>query len=283
MSVTATRFELRPITAHIGAEVHGVDLERAADDEELMLELRDALAEHLVLFFRDQHNVTPEGQARFARWFGPFEHHAFATPLDGHPDVVVLDQTTPQKDGANSWHSDSSFMEHPALGSVLRAVQLPPLGGDTCWASMYLAYDALSEPMKRMLDGLVAYHDILVPLEKAIAGGHSVSADLDTIRKQWPPMAHPVVRTHPWTGRKLLYVNNNFTTRIDGLTKEENAAVLPYLLAHIQRPDFQVRFRWQPGSVAFWDNRCTQHYAVPDYTGHRRVMHRVTLTGERPV
>jgi taurine dioxygenase len=166
---------------------------------------------------------------------------------------------------------------------VLRAIQLPALGGDTCWASMYAAYDALSEPMKAMLDGLVAYHDILVPLQKAIAGGHSVGTDLEAIRRDWPAMTHPVVRTHPRTGRKLLYVNNNFTTRIAGLTAEESDVVLSFLLNHIQRPDFQVRFRWTPGSIAFWDNRCTQHYAVPDYTGSRRVMHRVTLTGDRPV
>jgi taurine dioxygenase len=235
-----------------------------------------------VLFFRDQHTLTPEAQIRFAAHFGPFEFHAFAKPHPDYPEMVVLDQTNPETDGANSWHSDSSFMEHPSLGSVLRAVQLPPLGGDTCWASMYAAYDALSEPLKQMLDGLVALHDILVPLEKAIAGGHSTGTDLEAVRRAWPAMQHPVVRTHPKSGRKLLYVNNNFTTRILGLTTEESEVLLPYLLNHVQRPDFQVRFRWAPGSVAFWDNRCTQHYAVPDYGGHRRVMHRVTLTGERP-
>jgi len=194
----------------------------------------------------------------------------------------VLDQITPQNDGGNSWHSDSSFMEQPALGSVLRAVQLPPLGGDTCWASMYAAFGALSPRMQSMLDGLTALHDIIVPLEKAIAGGHSVSANLEEIRRAWPAMEHPVVRRHPVTGRPALYVNNNFTTRILGITKSESDVLLPYLLQHVQRPDFQVRFRWAPGSVAFWDNRVTQHYAVPDYSGHRRIMHRVTLTGERP-
>jgi taurine dioxygenase len=162
-------------------------------------------------------------------------------------------------------------------------VQLPPLGGDTCWASMEAAYAALSAPMQRMLDGLTALHDIVVPLTKAIAGGHSITADLDAIRRAWPPVSHPVVRTHPVTGRRCLYVNNNFTTRIEGLAQEESDVLLPYLLAHVQRPDFQVRLRWAPGTVALWDNRCTQHYAVPDYSGHRRVMHRVTIEGERPV
>jgi taurine dioxygenase len=281
MSRTATTIEVRPITAKIGAEVRGVDLRDAADDPELMAAVERALIDHLVLFFRDQ-DLTPEQHIRFATWFGPVEHHPFGKPNADHPDIMMLDQTTPETDGANSWHTDSSFMELPALGSVLRAIQLPPLGGDTCWASMYAAYDALSAPMKSMLDGLVAYHDIVVPLEKAIAGGHSTSTDLEAVRREWPPMTHPVVRTHPVSGRKLLYVNNNFTTRIAGLSPAESDVVLPYLLNHIQRPDFQVRFRWEPGSVVLWDNRCTQHYAVPDYTGHRRVMHRVTLTGDRP-
>jgi len=273
--------EVVPLTATIGAEVRGADLATAADDPVVMARVERALSDHLVLFFRDQ-ELTPGQQLRFAGWFGPFEHHAFAKPHPDHPDMTVLDQTTPETDGANSWHSDSSFMEHPALGSVLRAVQLPPLGGDTCWASMYAAFDALSPRMQAMLDGLTALHDIIVPLEKAIAGGHSVSANLEEIRRAWPPMEHPVVRRHPVTGRRALYVNNNFTTRILGIAKAESDVLLPYLLQHVQRPDFQVRFRWAPGSVAFWDNRVTQHYAVPDYSGHRRIMHRVTITGERP-
>jgi taurine dioxygenase len=282
MSISTARMVVQPLTAVIGAEVSGVDLERAADDHAVMTEIQRALHEHLVLFFRDQHELTPDGQIRFARWFGPIEHHAFAKPHPDHPEIVVLDQTTPERDGSNSWHSDSSFLEQPAFGSVLRAMQLPPLGGDTCWASMYAAFDALSPRLRQLLDGCAGVHDIIVPLEKAIAGGHSVGTDLDEIRRRWPPVHHPVVRTHAVTGRKCLYVNNNFTTRIDGITKEESDVLLPFLLQHVQRPDFQVRFRWQPGSVAFWDNRCTQHYAVPDYSGHRRVMHRVTITGERP-
>jgi taurine dioxygenase len=259
-----------------------VDLARAPDDEELMRLLEAALYDHLVLFFPRQ-DITPADQIRFGAWFGPFERHAFAKYHPDHPELVVLDQITPETDGANSWHSDSSFMERPALGSVLRAVVLPPLGGDTCWMSTYAAYEALSEPMRRMLDGLSALHDITGPLEKAIAGGHSVATDLAAIREQWPPTTHPVVRTHPVTGRRCLYVNNNFTTRILGLNQDESDVLLPYLLAHIERPDFQVRYRWAAGSVVLWDNRCTQHYAVPDYTGHRRIMHRVTLTGERPL
>jgi taurine dioxygenase len=280
--VTATELAVRPLTAAIGAEVSGVDLARAVDDEPTMRAIEEALHRHLVLFFRDQQDLTDDAQVRFARWFGPIELHAFAKPHPDHPEIVVLDQTTPERDGSNSWHSDSSFLEQPAFGSVLRCVQLPPLGGDTCWASMYAAYDALSPRLRELLDGCVGVHDIIGPLEKAIAGGHSVGTDLAEIRKRWPPTEHPVVRTHPATGQRCLYVNSNFTSRINGITAEESDVLLPYLLRHVQRPDFQVRLRWQPGTVAFWDNRCTQHYAVPDYSGHRRVMHRVTITGERP-
>lgn len=277
-----TTLDVVPLTATIGAEIRGVDLATAPDDAEAMARIERALHDHLVIFFREQ-RLTPDQQIRFAGWFGPFEHHAFAKPHPDHPEMTVLDQITPETDGANSWHSDSSFMEQPALGSVLAAVQLPPLGGDTCWASMYAAFDALSPRMQTMLDGLTALHDIVMPLEKAIAGGHSVGSDLAEIRRAWPPMEHPVVRHHPVTGRRALYVNSNFTTRILGIAKAESDVLLPFLLQHVQRPDFQVRFRWAPGSVAFWDNRVTQHFAVPDYTGDRRIMHRVTLTGERPV
>ena len=280
MDGVTTKIEVVPLTPTIGAEVRGVQLRGRLDDETMVM-LRQALYDHLVLFFRDQ-DITPQQQIDFAGWFGPFEYHPFAKPHPDYPEMTVLDQQTPQKDGANSWHSDSSFMDLPAWGSLLRAVQLPPLGGDTCWASMYAAYDALSDRMKTLLDGATALHDILVPLQKAVTYGHSTSASVEEVRAKWPPACHPVVRTHPQTGRKLLYVNNNFTTRICELEEAESRVVLSFLLDHVARPDFQVRFSWQPNSVVLWDNRCTQHYAVPDYTGHRRIMHRVTLEGERP-
>jgi taurine dioxygenase len=277
--VERTDVEIRPLTAALGAEVTGVDLSQVLPDD-VMAELERALYEHLVLFFRDQ-DMTPDDQIRFGSWFGPFERHPFAKSHPDHPELTVLDQTTPRDDGGNSWHSDTSFMETPALGSVLRAVQLPPLGGDTCWASMYAAYDALSDPMRSFLGGLTALHDLIRPLTKAVAGRHSIGG-VEEIRAQWPPVEHPVVRTHPVTNRKSLYVNSNFTTRICGLTEAESNALLPMLLQHVGEPEFQVRFRWTAGAVVLWDNRCTQHYAVPDYTGHRRVMHRVALSGDRP-
>jgi taurine dioxygenase len=265
----------------IGAEVRGVDLRDAPLGEDTMREIEGALARHLVLFFRDQ-QITPGQQIDFMRWFGPFEYHAFAKPHPEHPEMIVLDQTTPETDGANSWHSDSSFMARPALGSMLRAVRLPPIGGDTCWASMYAAYEALSPRVRGMLDGMTAMHDLTSTLRKAIAGGHTTASDVAALQERWPPTEHPLIRTHPWTGRRVLYVNNNFTTRLCGLEDAESDALLEFLLRHVQRPDFQVRFTWADNSVALWDNRCTQHYAVPDYTGHRRVMNRVTVEGEVP-
>jgi taurine dioxygenase len=281
VTLTAADIAVRPVTPTLGAEIVGVDLATAPDDEQVMRRIEQALYDHLVLFFRNQ-DITDEEQVRFAGWFGPYEHHPFAIHDTGHPDMTILDQSTPQDDGANSWHTDSSFMETPSLGVVLRAVELPALGGDTCWASMYAAWDALSPRLRAYLDGLEALHDITVPLQKAINKGHSSTTDLGSVRASWPPYPHPVARTHPVTGRKLLYVNNNFTTQILGIPREESDAILPFLIQHIQRPDFQVRFHWEPGAVVLWDNRCTQHYAVPDYTGSRRVMHRVTLTGDKP-
>ena len=281
MAKTRTLLEVRPLTPTLGAEVSGIDLREAPFDDDIMRDIEGVLAEHLVLFFRDQ-DITGRQQVDFMRWFGPFEYHAFAKPHPDHPEMIVLDQTTPRTDGANNWHSDSSFMERPALGSMLRAVQLPAIGGDTCWASMYAAYESLSPRLRDMLDGMTAMHDLTATLQKAIAGGHATSEDLARFQKEWPPVEHPVIRTHPWTGRRALYVNANFTTRLCGLEHAESDTLLEFLLRHLQRPDFQVRFTWDERSVALWDNRCTQHYAIPDYTGHRRVMNRVTVEGERP-
>jgi taurine dioxygenase len=272
--------EIRPLTAAIGAEVVGVDLREPLSDAAERA-IQEALLRHLVLFFRGQ-DLSPRQQVDFARRFGPVGPHPFARPHPEQVEMTVLDQTKPETDGTNSWHSDSTFMPEPPLGSVLHARLLPPLGGDTCWANMYAAYEALSAPLRELLEGIRAEHDITWSLRKSIQGGHSVTSELEDLQANWPPVEHPVVRTHPVTGRKCLYVNRNFTTRLCGLSDEENDALLPFLIRQVSRPDFQVRFRWSLGDVAFWDNRCTQHYAVPDYTGHRRVMHRVMIQGDRP-
>ena len=267
--------EVVPLTTAIGAEIRGIDLRQPLDDHGFAAVHR-AFLEHQVLFFRDQH-LAPEQQMAFAARFGPLDTHAFARSLDAHPEVVVLDQSDPRADDANHWHADATFMPDPPLGSVLQAVQLPDRGGDTCWSSMYAAYDALSPPMQRLVAGLRAEHDIYGQLEKAVRLGHT-DMDLDAVRRQWQPFAHPVVVAHPETGRRLLYVNGNWTTRIVGVGERESEELLGFLCEHVASPDFQVRFTWEPGSIAFWDNRCTQHYPVADYAG-RRVMHRVTVRG----
>jgi len=270
--------EIHPLTPTIGAEIRGVDLREPLSGETKRA-LERALLEHLVIFFRGQ-KLTDEQHVAFARQFGEISVPPFAPKYGTRPEVIVLDQASPRGEGADAWHSDNTFMSEPPLGSILRAVTLPPLGGDTCFANMYAAYEALSAPIRRLVDGLRAVHDVTKPLSKGIAAGH-VTADLREIQERWPPVEHPVVRTHPVTRRRALFVNANSTTRLVGLSERENAALLPLLIDHVRSPEFQCRFRWEVDSVAFWDNRPTQHFAVPDYS-ERRVMHRVTLAGDKP-
>jgi taurine dioxygenase len=270
--------EVLPVTPAIGAEVRGVDLRHPLDPATVRT-IERALQDHLVLFFRDQ-PLTPEEQIAFARHFGPISVPPFAPKYGTTPELIVLDQKSPKGEGADNWHSDNTFMREPPMGSILRAVRLPPLGGDTCFASMFAAYEALSEPIRDLIGGLRAVHDLTKPLQKGIAAGHT-TANLEEMQKKWPPVVHPVVRTHPASGRRALFVNGNSTTRILGLTERENDVLLPFLVDHVRSPEFQCRFRWEVDSVAFWDNRSTQHFAVPDYS-ERRVMHRVTIAGDEP-
>ncbi|NNE72990.1 MAG: taurine dioxygenase [Acidimicrobiales bacterium] len=258
--------------------VEGVDLRTVTPDG--VAEIEAALLEHLVLFFPGQ-ALEPTEQMRFAQMLGEIDVAPFGPKHPDVPEMTVLDQKSPKGEGADAWHSDNSFRAEPPSYTMLQSVLLPPHGGDTCWSNMYEAYAALSEPMQRFLEPLTATHDLSKMLELAIARGNS-DADLGQMRAAYPPEHHPVVRTHPQTGRRALFVNGNFTTRIDGLEDAESAHVLDLLLTHVKTPDFQCRFRWLPGTLALWDNRCLQHYAVPDYTS-RRVMHRLTLSGDKPV
>jgi len=196
--------EIRPLTPTVGAEIRGIDLRAALSPEEVKT-VQAALLEHLVVFFRNQ-DIAPRQQIAFARQFGEIGIPPFAPKYGDDPELIVLDQVTPKGEGADNWHSDNTFMAEPPLGSILKAVELPALGGDTCFASMYAAYEALSPPMRSWLDGLRAVHDITRPLQKGIAAGHT-TADLAELQEQWPPVEHPVVRTHPETGRKALFVN----------------------------------------------------------------------------
>ncbi len=267
--------EVQPLTAAIGAEVGGVDLREPLTDEEVTA-LRGALLEHLVLFFRGQ-PLSDEEHLTVAQRFGPLSVPPLATRYQDRPTVTVLDQIRPQGEGADEWHSDNTFMAQPPMGSILRAVQLTPVGGDTCFASMYSAYEALSPSVRSLVDELRAVHDITKPMRKAIAAGHT-TLDLAEMQDRWPPIEHPVVVAHPETGRRGLFVNRNSTTHLVGLSERENDVLLPFLLDHVRSPEFQCRFHWEPDSIAFWDNRCVQHYAVADYD-ERRVMHRVTIDG----
>jgi len=265
------------VTTTIGAKVEGIDL-REPLGEEVRDAILDALLRHHVLFFRDQ-DITPEQQVAFAKQFGPISYPPFAPKYGTNPEYIVLDQTHPRGEGADEWHSDNTFMAEPPMGSILRAVQIPEVGGDTCFASAVAAYEALSPPIQRLVEGLTAVHDITKPLVKGIAAGHA-DVDLAEIQAKWPPVEHPVVRTHPVTSAKALFVNRNSTTHIVGLSERENDALLPMLMDHIRSPEFQCRFTWDTHSVAFWDNRTAQHFAVPDYHT-RRVMNRVTIAGEK--
>ena len=267
--------DIRPVTATIGAEVHGVDLRDELDDGTVDA-IRKALLDHLVLFFRDQ-QIDDAQHLAFALRFGPVHVSPIATKYQDSDAVVVLDQVNPKGEGADVWHSDNTFLADPPMGSLLRAVQLPSVGGDTCFASVYAAYDALSEPMRAFVDTLTAVHDITKVMEKAIRDGHT-TLDIAETQRNCPPVEHRVAVTHPETGRKALFVNRNSTSHLVGVSARENELLLPWLCDFVRAPEFQCRFRWEPGSLAFWDNRAVQHNAVPDYH-ERRMMRRVTIAG----
>ena len=267
--------EITPVTAAIGAEVRGVDLREELSDVDVKI-IRQALLDHLVVFFRDQH-ISDEEQLAFALRFGPMHVSPLQTVHQDAPEIVVLNQVFPKGEGADEWHSDNTFLADPPMGSILRAVQLPEVGGDTCFASMYAAYEGLSPAMRAFVDGLRAVHDITNPLKKAIRDGHS-TLDLTEMQAKCPPVEHNVVVTHPETGRRALFVNRNSTTHIVGLADREQDVLLPFLFDHVRSPEYQCRFHWEPGSIAFWDNRSVQHYAVADYH-ERRIMHRATIAG----
>jgi taurine dioxygenase len=262
------------LTPQIGAEIHGVDLGRPLD-EPAFKQIHDALIENCVIFFRDQH-LTPESQKAFGRLFGELAVHPAAPGLvQGHPEILVIHADENSKHVAGEdWHSDVSCDPEPPMGSVLYMKELPAVGGDTLFASMYAAYDALSEPMKRMLEGMTALHRG----EHVYRGRYGVN----DAGRVFPEAEHPVIRTHPVSGRKALFVNRFFTTRIVQLSRLESEGVLGMLYRHIETPEFHCRFRWRVNSVAFWDNRCAQHHALWDYYPQRRHGHRVTIKGARP-
>ena len=272
---TSAGLRIRPLTPTIGAEVEGVDL--AALDEDGYQLIERALADHLVLFFRDQ-SISVDAHKDFGRRFGELDVHPNDPGLDGHPEVMIIhaDETSKRVAG-EMWHSDVSCRAEPPMGSILRMFVVPEAGGDTLFANMYAAYDALSERMKTHLEGLTAIHDG-APYYRDV----NLIIGRDDGGRAYPCAEHPVVRTHPVTRRRCLFVNSMFTTRVVGISKAESDALLGYLFEHVKSPLFQCRFRWAPDSVAFWDNRCTQHFAVWDYFPEVRSGYRVTVRGDAP-
>jgi taurine dioxygenase len=260
------------LTPAIGAEISGVDLARLSNEQASAL--HDALMAHQVIFFRDQ-VMSVEQHKALGRLFGELlVHPAARAEVEGHPEVRVVhaDETTKTATG-EVWHSDLSCSPEPPMGSILYLQRTPATGGDTAFANMYLAYETLSEPIKRLCEGLSALHTSAHVFSKDAYGRSD---------KSFPEAVHPVVRTHPVTGRKALFVNRGFTTRIIELRKHESDALLDLLMRHSETPEFQCRFRWQPNSVAFWDNRCALHHAMWDYYPQRRHGYRVTVKGDRP-
>lgn len=273
--------KITPLTRALGALVEGVTLARPLDAT-TQSALQQALLAHQILFFRDQ-PLTPRAQRDFAARFGDLHVHPIYPNVAEQPEIMVLDTHHDNLPDNDNWHIDVTFIETPPLGAVLAAKTLPPVGGDTLWASGAAAYEALSAPLQTLLDGLSAEHDFTKSFP---ASRHTLTpaarAQWEATRDRHPPLIHPVVRVHPVTGRKALFVNEGFTTRIVELHPRESDALLAALFAHIARPEFTLRWRWQENDVAFWDNRVTQHYAVADYLPHRRVMHRATILGDRP-
>lgn len=272
---------IRRIAGALGAELQGVDLAQPLA-EQLQQDIRAALLQHQVIFFRDQ-DLTPEQFMRFATTLGQPVEYPFVKGLDGFPciiEVKKLEHETSNFGGI--WHSDTTYLQAPPMGSMLLAKEIPPYGGDTLFANQYLAWDALSDTMKSLLDGLVAISSSAKADVSKTREDRIKSDGKDSAPKTYEAH-HPLVRTHPETGRKALFVNVAHTSGIVGMTEAESAPLLHFLFQHQVKPEFTCRFVWQPHSMAVWDNRCTQHNPVNDYHGFRRVMHRITLAGDKPV
>lgn len=270
--------EIKPTSGALGAEIHGLDLARqiSADDSRA---IRGALAEHGVIFFRDQ-TLTPEQHIAFAECIAPININRFFKAVPGHPKIAEVRKEPEQKKNiGGGWHTDHSYDQIPALGSILLAREVPERGGDTMFSSMWLAYDALSDGLKRTLGGLRAVHSSRHAFGPTSRAAREMDGRLGNAEKATQDAVHPVVIRHPESGRKVLYVNRGFTTHFEGWTEEESKPLLDHLYAHGARPEFQTRFQWKQGSIAIWDNRSTWHLAINDYHGERRLMHRITLEG----
>jgi taurine dioxygenase len=277
---TYRRITVSPIAGSLGAEIGGVDL--ASIDDETIAEIRRAWLDHLVVFFHDQGHLDNDSYLAFARRIGTPVEYPFVKGFEGYPEIIAVKKLAHEKvNFGGIWHSDTTYLERPPMATMLLAREIPPAGGDTMYANQYDAFDALSPAMQQMLTPLRAISssamaDVSKTREDRLkeAGDNSAQAVYEA--------SHPVVRTHPETGRQALYVGIAHSTRFDGMTEEESRPLLQFLFQHQVRPEFTVRFRWREGSIAMWDNRCAMHNPVNDYHGYKREMHRITLEGDTP-
>jgi alpha-ketoglutarate-dependent taurine dioxygenase len=271
------KIQLTPFAPALGCEVRGIDLANGLDQDAYQ-EVRDAFLQYGVLFFKEQSEISPEVHVAIGRMFGELHMHPAAPQMPGHPEVFVIHAHRESKvANGEFWHSDVSCDEVPPLGTMLQIHVLPEIGGDTLFANMSAAYDALSAPMQQLLDRLTARHE-----SEHVYRGRYSDRGVDDTDKMYPHADHPVIRTHPDTGRKAIFVNRTFTTRINELSERESRAVLDLLCDHCEQIDYQIRFRWSRNDVAFWDNRCVMHRAIWDYWPNERMGRRVTIKGDRP-
>ena len=274
-----------PVAGACGAVIGGVDLATELDDE-VIAEIRRGVLDHQVVFFREQ-RLSPEKQVAFSRRFGPFSPVPFIEPITDHPEVIAVVREADERQEftfGSLWHSDFSFLARPPFGSILHALEVPPFGGDTLWVNQALAFRSLSAGMQTMLEGLTGLHSALNAYSPKMQPIHDafVGMTVRTSEQANEVQRHPVVRVHGETGRKALFVNAQYTVGLDGFAPHESKPLLDQLFAHSVRQEFACRWRWEVGDVAFWDNRCVQHMALADFTGHRRLMHRTTVAGEAP-
>mgnify|MGYP001823868469 CR=1 FL=1 len=273
-------YEVQPIAGALGAEIHGIDLARDDIGADELATVRELLLEHQVIFFRDQ-DISPAQHKTLALYFGPVQTHPAYGTVEGFPEITILESTEEEPTKIEAWHTDMTFRQHPPMGAVLRSVTVPPRGGDTMWSSMTAAYDGLSQPMQAFLERLTAVHDFSWGFKESLAepGGRERLADAVAAN---PPVRHPVIRVHPETGKKVIFVNSLFTTHIEGLSASESDALLAFLYEHVTTAEYTCRFQWQPNSIAIWDNRSTQHKPVNDYFPAHRKLLRITVDGDKP-
>ena len=271
--------DIKPTAGALGAEIRGLDQTKELVDSDF-LRVRKLLNEYQVIFFRDQ-EISPANMKALALSFGPVQTHPAYETVVGFPEITILESTAEKPTKIETWHTDMTFREHPPMATMLKSDLIPPRGGDTVWSSMTAAYDALSFHMKKFLEELNAIHDFSWGFKESLAEPGGAERLAEAVASN-PPVRHPVVRTHPETGRKAIFVNELFTTHIEGLRRDESNAILDFLFKHVTTDEFTCRFQWSPNCLVLWDNRCTQHKPINDYFPAHRRMERITIDGDKP-